>query len=102
MIDLLEKLRQIAENGGPGGNRDYGICHHISAYVDSETALYEAFSRWPEYSGMTAYPVPGPWPDDNPVHLYRFTPDGWVGEYGAARLRLVDFLIAECEAGRLE
>jgi len=101
MSDLLEKLLLLAKNDGPGSERAYGICHHISPYVDNGTALYEAFSRWPEYSGEPVYPVPSPVSGESPMSLYRFTDDVWAGEYGAARLRLVDFLIAECEAGRL-
>ena len=57
--------------------------------------------EWPEYSGLPSYPIrPAPAPY---ITTYSGAREGfwaarrtgalWVGEYGAARQRLLDFLI---------
>jgi hypothetical protein len=100
MMTTLEVLRKLAANRGPAEGRAYGICSYLrrNAYTNL-SELEEAFRRWPEYSGDVDYPVPY-WPM-SPDAAYNATDDVWVGEYGEARLRLVDFLIGECERGAL-
>ena len=59
----------------------------------------ELAAEWPEYSGFPSYPIrPAPY-----ISAYADVCDGfwaarrtgalWVGEYGAARQNLLDFLI---------
>ena len=56
--------------------------------------------EWPEFSGDRAYPVPHP--DESPERAFNLasTEDMWSpgSAYGAARLRLLDWLIAQLEA----
>lgn len=67
----------------------------------------EALRAWPEYSGWSGYPVPGPrvrsarqpsWsichaPRVNPLWARKNLPL-WEGEYGESRQRLLDHLAA--------
>lgn len=78
----------------------FGICSAVNnllpqldkyAYSDCLDAL---FTQWPENSGVFRYPVPGP-DGYNPRLAFLLSKDVWIGEYGAARLRLLDFLIAK-------
>lgn len=66
-------------------------------------------TRWPEGTGCTAYTVPAPSdyvPHDCPVDAsatklaedaYTYGLPKYTGEYGAARMRLLDFIISELE-----
>jgi len=101
MTTTLEALRRLAAGRGPA-YRAFGICAYLRETADTRPPeLDEAFQRWPEYSGSLDYPVPSMRPDMTPSEAYNHYPDVWVGEYGEARLRLVDFLIGECERGAL-
>ena len=73
-------------------NTDYNWLG-LEAYVE------ELAAEWPEYSGFPSYPVrPAPY-----ITTYSGAREGfwaarrtgalWVGEYGAARQNLLDFLI---------
>jgi len=75
-------------------NYDTGICN--STHIPY-TRLMKIFQQWPEYSGREAFPVPAP--DGSDPGDYYITSDNTVmwnpdHPYGAARLRLLDFLIA--------
>ena len=97
-------------------NRACGICYQIGV-VSPESCgpkskvqrlMRELAKEWPEYSGDPEYPVPAPaleirpwrgrahWSADYGYDHYE---DKWVGEYGAARLRLLDFLIERTTPG---
>ena len=78
--------------------------HHQQSITDYnwpglEDYVEELAAEWPEYSGLPSYPIrPAP---DITTYLYvregfwaaRRTGALWLGEYGAARQRLLDFLI---------
>lgn len=76
-----------------------GICGWAlsSATLDQQEEFKLLMCDWPEFSGDEKYPVPHPiW---EPEYAYNFSsykefydPDE---EYGAARLRLLDYLIEE-------
>ena len=85
---------------------ELGICnavskHHPSPELRSELLilLRDLVEQWPEFSGYPAYPVPHP--SENPDRaFYLASPkEMWSPEdyYGAARLRLLDWLIARLE-----
>ena len=64
------------------------------------TLLIDLMEEWPEFSGYRLYPVPHP--DEKPDRAFDLAPTGdmWSPEsaYGAARLRLLDWLIAHLES----
>lgn len=99
MKTLLEALRAIRD-----GQRDsaHGICHAIEhhAGVKALNENYALMTGWPEFSGDEAYPVPSYTPGHNPAKAYWAASSGdkWAGEYGAARLRLLDWCITELES----
>jgi len=76
---------------------DMGICGNIRniAYaaryntVGLDALFWEAFSAWPEFSGDVNYPVPH---IDGANAAYWHNWDLWSGEYGAARMRLLNFV----------
>lgn len=107
---VLPHLRGLKEAllRGDDSFAERGICHwvweglqrspdgdpYMGACYGLKEALYCAFKAWPEFSGDKVYPVPGPG-DTRPDVAYhtckdKFNPET---EYGAARLRLLDFLI---------
>lgn len=82
-----------------------GICDLIAEFVltsrhDNERWLRVQFSKWPEFSGDRVFPIPG---YDDPAQAYVRANEHemWSPEhpYGAARRRLLDFLIDRAEAG---
>ena len=69
------------------------------SWSDLEAYVEELAAEWPEYSGFPSFPVrPAPY-----ITTYSGAREGfwaarrtgalWVGEYGAARQSLLDFLI---------
>ena len=62
--------------------------------------IMDLAEEWPEFSGSAIYPVPHP--TMRPGAAFDFVPaeDMWSPEsaYGAARLRLLDWLISQLEA----
>lgn len=72
----------------------------LAPYADNSDhfiAKYAVFREWPEFSGDDSYPVPCP--DDiefcDAVDIFDNTggKDYYRGEYGAARVRLLYFII---------
>ena len=109
----LLNVRRLAETSP----QVHGICgvldDYLCATVKGSTRDYvrgaaqddleEMFPRWPEFSGLWGYPVPAPasW-EMTPREAYGYATDLWDPEceYGAARLRLLDWLIAETSPKR--
>lgn len=93
LLELLELLKNLQDNGPD--EPVFGICSQ-SGFSGHHFALVEGFKAWPEFSGSDAYPVPSEsW--RTPADAYdragedqMWNPDH---EYGAARLRLVDWLV---------
>lgn len=72
-----------------------GICGQVDRLFYAE--LEELFKRWPTYSGSLDYPVPSTRPDCTAQEAYDGASNMWVGQYGAMRVALLDFCIAEVE-----
>lgn len=113
LLNLADDLRAIRDNVKTGDYPLTGICHALSV----NTGIEPFFRAWPEFSGSTMYPVPGPeeyreeaavfcwadeeeegWADDEALAEYAYENlDRWFGEYGDTRLRLLDFMIEQIE-----
>lgn len=100
-MKVHEALQQLKDNG-PTFPRS-GICINVGDllldYTDaaSYAAWFEkypqAVSAWAEFSGRQAYPVPVGRSKRCPQTAYQRREGLWTGEYGAARLRLLQHLI---------
>lgn len=55
----------------------------------------DLFKKWPEFSGDIYYPVPSCSTELNAKEAYNTLPRWYTGEYAAARLRLLDYLIEQ-------
>lgn len=84
-----------------------GICNAVTISEPSTEIrsgcldlLSDLMAEWPEFSGDPSYPVPHP--DESPKRAFDHasTGDMWNpgSAYGAARLRLLDWLISKLEA----
>ena len=83
------------------GSNHYAIRRAVSCAA--QDALDAMFPRWPEFSGLRGYPVPAPKSSGlTPREAFGHALDLWdpEGEYGAARRRLLDWLIAETSPKR--
>jgi hypothetical protein len=101
-MSLLENLKHIKEHGPR--YTGYGLCSALWSmqshnYVD-EARAKALMQAWPEYSGYPDYPVPSYTKSLSPraayqrIGQYTWSPDH---PYGAGRLRMLDFMIAELE-----
>ena len=88
-------------------NPKLGICNAVSTRHPSPELrtgclmlLEDLAKEWPEFSGSAIYPVPHPTKGPDAAFDLASTEDMWSPEsaYGAARLRLLDWLIARLEA----
>lgn len=75
------------------GRHDNGICAAVAAAPSSGD-----FRTWPEYSGWALYPVSTS-DERTPHRQFWDTSSYWTGEYGSARMRLLNHLI-RCEEAR--
>lgn len=101
----LIQLRRDVE-AGTIHRIEYGICSNVRALLNmahpfDQTGEAIPYLRglcktWQEYSGDPFFPVPFGGHDPNVAYDdMRHTLPKWSGEYGAARLRLLDFLIEQ-------
>lgn len=83
----------------------FGICYNVTlampfAGVQQErkvsNALRDLFEQWPEFSGSRGFPVPCEGYADE-AEIFLLTTNYWVGEYGEARKRLLNFMIETLE-----
>lgn len=85
---------------------EYGICYAVEAANDWEDdhrdQITEIAESWPEFSGSGNYPVPHPTLDARDAFNGLEPADFWNPDhpYGAARLRLLDFLIEQTDPSR--
>lgn len=90
MLAHLLKLKELTAHGNIPAEMN-GICSNLT--IVSQVCSYgfvEKYSvGWSEHSGDREYPVQKPLGDQ-----YK---GKWIGEYGAARLRLLDYLIEQME-----
>lgn len=74
------------------------VTGHIN---DIKLPLKEIFKQWPEFSGDIVYPIAIDGAKDQATWLqFDLASDEgamWTGEYGAARIRLLDFCIVTLE-----
>ena len=84
-----------------------GICSEVTLGASSPEIRYgclillkDLMEQWPEFSGYPSYPVPHPSDSPDKAFYSASAEDMWSPEsaYGAARLRLLDWLIARLEA----
>ena len=109
---LLENLkgvrrvvREYLSTGEETGGFDpeLGICNAVILSPEFRSGcmklLLDLMEEWPEFSGNRAYPVPHPSENPDKAFYLVFAEDMWGpgSAYGAARLRLLDWLIAQLE-----
>lgn len=104
LLDILVKSKAIILAGEH--NRYFGICRVVRTHLavnhkdinraDVFSSLYALFEVWPEFSGNIDYPVKHP-DYIHPGGAFEEGDDLWVGEYGAARMRLLDWMIDELQ-----
>ena len=86
MLANLLKLKELAAHGNIPVKSN-GICSNLT--IVSQVYSYgfvEKYSvGWSEHSGDIEYPVP--------ITVSDHYKGKWIGEYGEARLRLLDYLI---------
>lgn len=108
MSTYLKALRRI--KGGEIDSLSDGICYNLERLVDEVPRyFYRDMADWPEGTHCMAYPVPAPesyrpeMPRGEASDAYYWIRSDqlnmWVGDYGEARRRLLDYLI-ECEEKR--
>lgn len=97
---LLSALIQIKEQGPRA--IEHGICDNVEFVVEEGYSTFgpilkRLFKSWPEYSGSLTFPVkhPDKTPHDGFINSYNL----WEGEYGAARKRLLTYLIENLQQG---
>lgn len=81
---------------------DYrGVRVYTSSYPSTNADTFLALcKKWPKYSGSEGYPVPSTDPKMSACSAFYDAMDRdvmWVGEYGALRMELLDFLIKETQ-----
>lgn len=98
-MTYLRQLWQLKKRVADGTAYAGGICVSVHAVRPAD------FKTWPEFSGWLAYPVAvgggdkrhGP---NSALKQYWAAGDAfWTGEYGSARIRLLNHLI-RCEEAR--
>ena len=96
-MTLHEALLRVRKMDKAGAR--YGICHYVNKFRDTKgREVMKLATEWPEFSGELLYPVPHP-DFDCPEEAFSRVPDYemWCPNhpYGAARLRLLDWLIEQ-------
>lgn len=111
-LSVLKHLRELVDEPEIMDCVRYqGICDNVTDmwedlfFEDDLSARLHVtknamFEVWPEYSGCITHPVPSGEDDCTPQHKFSYTDDMWVDEYGAARRRLLAFLIEQLEASQ--
>ena len=103
VLKALKELKTLVDNGNENKySINEGICGNVfniifkrRAYcIELDTTEYDffPFKYWPEYSGDFKFPVKCPLGGEARF-AYLNADNMWVGEYGEARKRLLDFLI---------
>ena len=104
---LKDARRMVREHLSTRFDPELGICNAVargesSPWVRSGCLrlLLDLMEEWPEFSGDSAYPVPHPDKDPEMAFNHASVEEMWNpgSAYGAARLRLLDWLIAHLEA----
>lgn len=91
-MTYLERLWELKRRVAAGEHPGTGICSAANlAYTEARI-----MRLWPEHSGLLEYPVPSV--DGGSAEDAYYEPDLWVGAYGGARMRLLNWLIRQEEA----
>ncbi len=101
--ELILKALWAIKRDGPIDTSEalcYNVCRLLERWspypddIDENYHLVDAFRRWPEWNGSTAFPVGNGgddyWQRNRPMGARRVF---WTGEYGSQRIRLLNFLI---------
>ena len=99
---ILHKILLNVRNQYEQGELQHGICGEVKLRLPSIElirktipALEMLFESWPEYSGSELYPVPSCSTELGAKEAFRKLHLWYTGEYAAARLRLLDYLIEQ-------
>lgn len=98
---LRRKMEQMRLPSNPVSGSDYDAYQRLCDDVARDASrVARVFVQWPEFSGYRSYPVNAPWPQRlwSTPYAHWQGHNYWTGRYGAARLRLVDFLIGHFTA----
>ena len=95
LLKVLKRLKRSIVWNPWSPYRHHGICHVVNKYATIN--VRSLFTTWPESSGNPIYPVPSYDSDDDPTGAYDEACNKWIGEYGAARMRLLNHCIREVE-----
>ena len=110
--EVIARLRKVASGDFSDVTyRFFGLCAYtLDESVDGSIEYDEGvehqdtfypllFAKWPECSGSIVFPVGNGYEDwvGGDFGAYNLEKDMWVGELGAARLRLATFLADELE-----
>lgn len=113
LLNILKDVRAMVHEYLSTGEKperfdpDLGICNAVGLGAPSLEIrsghlelLMDLMEQWPEFSGARMYPVPHPSESPDKAFDLVSAEDMWSpeGYYGAARLRLLDWLIAHLEA----
>ncbi len=105
-LACLLDIRRAVDNQFEGLILAAGICSNVHQFWEKHAAIAglpwecgevidSVVPSWPEHSRMHYFPVPHP--KYAPNEAYEHTHNKWVGEYGAARIRLLDWMIARLQ-----
>lgn len=106
LLNVLKDLRVRVEID-PRASDLRSICAHISDvkrpdgvdYFAVDKIVHDLFQAWPEFSGHRSFPVPHP-TGGRVMSIYYLAASHdmmWVGEYGASRKRLLNYMIEQLE-----
>ena len=113
LLSLLQDVRCAVHEYLSTGEKperfdpDLGICSAVALHAPSPELRHEYLillsdlaKQWPEFSGYYSYPVPHLNERPDRAFCLASSKEMWSPEdyYGAARLRLLDWLIARLEA----
>lgn len=91
-MTYLERLWALKRQVAAGAYPVTGICSAACLSYGEARIM----RLWPEHSGLLDYPVPSV--DGSSAEDAYCDPDLWVGAYGGARMRLLNWLIRQEEA----
>lgn len=99
-MNMKEALEELKQGNIP--QPACGICLNLEILTKQNGYAFvkRHAHAWPEFSGLSSCPVPSPLLEYDAEAFYFKAKEEravWTGEYGAARLRLVDFLLTRCQ-----
>lgn len=101
LLKNCKRLRRSIKWNPFSPYRAVGLCFALQSLCGRQwhtDHLHSLFETWPEWSGDLWYPVPSNQPNVHPSALfYREQGNMWKGEYGKARMRLLEHCISELE-----